>query len=187
MVTETANYHVQGVADSPSFLMTLIQVFFVRTEAEPSQIRLSIADAFNLIQELDYNIDTFNTMINAYVQKLAANGHTTEDLFAHLIRAYKQVPDKAFKQYITIRIDQHNNGTSRMTATEFMTAAKSKYDETVKEKEWMKQDETEKQLIALTAQLKQIDSLNKKLQKKIKDNKTSWKDKKKDKKKKDSN
>ena len=89
MVTETAIYHVQGVADGPSFLMTLIQVFFVRTKAEPSQIRLSIADAFNLVQQLDYNIDTFNTTINAYVQKLAANGHTTKDLFAHLTQAYK--------------------------------------------------------------------------------------------------
>ena len=48
----------------------------------------------------------------------------------------------------------------------------------------MKQDETERQLVALTAQLEQIDLLNKKLQKKIKENKPN--DKSKGKKKKDS-
>ena len=37
----------------------------------------------------------------------------------------------------------------------------------------MKQDETKKQLIAFTAQLKTIDLLHKKLQEKIKDSKTS--------------
>ena len=138
MVTESDNYHVDGTADGQIFLMTLIQMFFIRTEAEPSQIRLSVADAYNLIQELEYNIDTFNTMINAYVRKLSANGHTTKDLFTHLTRAYKVVPYKGFKQYITICIDQHNNHTNRLTPTELMQAAKSKYDEMVKAGEWMK-------------------------------------------------
>ena len=91
---------------------------------------------------------------------------------------------RIFKQYITIRIDQHNDHTNRITPTEFMEVAKSKYDEMVKAGEWMKQDETERQLVALTAQLEQIDLLNKKLQKKIKENKSN--DKSKGKKKKNS-
>ena len=37
MVTEAENYIINGFPDGPSFLMTLIQVFFVKTEAATSQ------------------------------------------------------------------------------------------------------------------------------------------------------
>ena len=112
--------------------------------------------------------------INTYVQKLSVNSHTTEDFFAYLTRAYKVVQDKIFKQYITINSDQHNDNMNHMTASEGMQAAKSMCDGMSKVGEWIKQDETS--ACALTAQLEQIDLLNKKLQKKIKDNKLNDKD-----------
>ena len=173
MVTETNQFMIQDIADGPTFLMVLIQVFFVQTEAQPSLLRIKISQAYLMIAEHEYNVDSFNTEINAYVQKLAANGEATEDLFAHLTKAYKAVPDKYFHQYIVTRIDEHNDRTRRMTAIQFMNIAKSKYDELVDEGTWLEKDNTEKQLVALTAQLEQIELKNKKLQQKLKDNKKS--------------
>ena len=49
-----------------------------------------------------------------------------------------------------------------------MSVAKAKYDEMTAQEIWMKQDETEKQLVALTAQLEQIEWKNKQLQAKLK-------------------
>ena len=115
MVTESENYLVNNIPDGPSFLMTLIQVFFIKKEAQPTQLCLRIADAHLLITEHEYNIDSFNNALNMYVQQLEANGQSTEDLFAHLTKAYQLVPDKRFNHYITNRIDQHNDGTRRMT------------------------------------------------------------------------
>ena len=94
MVTETTCFTIDGTADGPAFLMTLIQIFFVQTKAQPSLLCLKISQAYLLIEEHEWNIDSFNTEINAYVQKLSANGKTMEDLFAHLQRAYRLVPDK---------------------------------------------------------------------------------------------
>ena len=63
MVTKSDSYMVNNVADGPSFLMTLIQVYFAQTEALPSSLRLPIADSHNLIITLDYDIDSFNITI----------------------------------------------------------------------------------------------------------------------------
>ena len=158
LVTETGSFYINGSPDGPSFIMTLIDIYFVKTHATPSNLRLKLAEAHLLIAEHEYNIDRFYTELNGYVQKLAANGEQTQDLFAHLTRAYKLVPDKAFQQYIRTKIDTHNDGTATLTTTQLMAFAKKKYDELLDDKVWMLKDETQQQLIALTAQLQQIKS-----------------------------
>ena len=160
LVTETDSFYINGSPDGPSFIMTLIETYFVKTNATPSNLRIKLSEAHVLITELDYNIDKFNTELNSYVQKLSANGERTQDLFAHLTKAYKLVPDKAFQQYIRAKIDTHNDGTANLSTVQLMAFAKKKYDELMEDKVWMLKDETEQQLIALTAQLQQIHKSN---------------------------
>lgn len=168
MVTESANFMINDVSDGPAFLMTLIQVYFVQTEAQPAAIRLLISDAYHLIAELDYDIDTFNTTINSYVQKLAANGHQTVDLFAHMMKAYREVPDKHFQNYINNKIDNHFDNTNRLTTSQFMTFAKDKYKEMITDNTWMKSKDVQEQLVALTAQMEMMEKKNQQLHLKLK-------------------
>ena len=156
MVTEKANYLIDETPDGPSYLMTLIQVYFVNTEATPTQIRLQIADAPQLIAEVKFDIDTFNTTMNSYIQKLSSLGHETQDLFAHLVKGYKLVPDKNFERYMSTKIDAHNDGSARLTAQGLMSAAKAKFDTMNESKEWMAKDSSEEQIVALAAQLEQV-------------------------------
>jgi hypothetical protein len=167
MVTESENYIIDGTADGPAYLMTLIQTYFVHTEAKPTQLRLKISDAHLLIAEKEYNIDEFNTQINSYVNQLSALGTTTQDLFAHLTKAYKLVPDKHFQTYMSNKIDAHDDGTARLTSNQLMEIAKAKYDDMVETNTWMLQDEQDKQLVALTAQLEQVELNNKDLKSKL--------------------
>lgn len=168
LVTEAEHFYIGDFPDGPSFLMTLINVYFVKTYATTTNLRLKISDAHLLIAQHEYNIDIFNTEINGYIQRLASNGETTEDLFAHLTKAYKLVPDKEFQAYIRERIDGHNDGTNILTTTQLMDRAKAKYDSLIASESWMTQDETEKQLVVLTAQLQQVQMKNKALQKQLK-------------------
>ena len=46
--------------DGPCYLRSLIKVYFVTTEAVPSQIRIKMAAAHELIVAKQYNIDDFN-------------------------------------------------------------------------------------------------------------------------------
>ena len=177
MVTESAKFYINGHPDGPSFLKTMIDIYFVKTNATTTTIRLKIADTHLIIAEHEFNIDSFNTELNAYVQQLAANGNQTEDLFAHLTRAYRTVPDKQFHAYIMVQINSHNDGTNEIDATQLMDRAKTKYDELKEANTWMQKDETEQQLVALTAQLQQVQSKNRQLQKKLKGDKPKGKDK----------
>jgi len=120
MVTEGNKYMVDDTPDGPSYLMTLIQTFFVKTEAEPTQLRLYIAESYLHIAEKEYNVDSFNADLSSYVQKL----HLTTD--------------------------------------ELMDVAKAKYDEMVQEGTWMANEEAEAKLVALQAQLEQVELKNKK-------------------------
>lgn len=170
LVTEADRYHIDGMPDGPSYLMTIVQTYFVQTLATPTQLRLKISDAHILIGEHEFNIDKFNTELNSYVQELAATGQTTEDMFAHITKAYRLVPNREFKTYIQNRIDEHNDGTRPLTTVQLMDKAKSKFDEMNESKTWTSEDDTEKQLVALTAQLEQIQLTNKRLNKKFKAN-----------------
>lgn len=170
MVTETNNYYIEGVPDGPSFLKTIIQIYSVKTKATTAQIRIKIADAHHLIVEREYNIDSFNNEINGYIQSLSANGEQTQDLFAHMSKAYKLVPDRQFNAYINGKIDGHNDGTAVLTTVELMDLAKGKFDELDDNGEWMKKDHTQEQLVALTTQVQELEERNKNLQRKSKKN-----------------
>ena len=76
--------------------MTLIDVYSVRTTATSTTVLTKIDESHLLIVELEYDVDTFNTLVESLVKKLAANGEHTEDLFAHITRAYKKIPDANF-------------------------------------------------------------------------------------------
>ena len=156
LVTESNNFYINGIPDGPSFLMCIVRVYLVKTNATPTTLRLKISEAHKMIAEHEFNIDVFNNELNGYIQQLSANGEETHDLFAHLTKAYKTVPDKAFQSYIRTKIDTHNDGTSTLTTNQLMEYAKQKYDELIEDKSWMRKDNTEQQLIALTAQLQQI-------------------------------
>ena len=185
LVPEEASFYFGDIPDGPCLLATLIKLFSIQTSATNTQLRLKISDAYIFIAELEYNVDAFNAEIETYIKKLAANGETTEDLFAHLTKAYKTVPDKEFHNYITARIDAHNDGTTVLTTKQLMSKAKSKYDELVESNTYMQEDETVKKLVALTAQLQQMEIKAKNWKKNKDDKKNNNKGKSKDKKKKD--
>ena len=148
LVTESANFYVNDVPDGPSLIMTWINIYFVKTNATPTTLRLKIAEAHVLIVEHQYDIDTFNTELNSYIQQLAANGEATQDLFTHLTKAYKLVPDKAFQAYVRSKIDAHNDGTGAITTLQLMEFAKQKYDELLEYQQQvgMERDETQRKV-----------------------------------------
>lgn len=169
LVTETAAFYIGEEPDGPLLLMTLINVYFIKTNATPTQIRLKISDASLLIAELEYDIDKFNTTLNSYVQQLASShGEHTEDLLAHLCKAYRLVPDAEFKTYILQRIDAHNDGTRVLTPLQLMDGAKGKYDTLNELHLWRASETNNDHLVALTAQLEMMDHNNEKLQDKLK-------------------
>ena len=78
-----------------------------------------------------YNIDAFNSTMNGLVQRLAATGNMTEELFMNLQDAYLSVPDKTFKDYIHQTLNLHMMGLKTISTNEFMHLAKAMYAQMV--------------------------------------------------------
>jgi hypothetical protein len=167
LVTETENYFFGETPDGPALLKTLIDIYLLQTKGTPTQLRLAISQAPQKIVECGYDIDSFNTTIDAYVQQLASSGETTQDMFAHLSQAYKLVPDKNFKNYITAKVDAHDDRSQLITARELMSLAKNKFDELTHDKIWMTAD-SEAKLVTLTIHLEEE---NNQLRKRLGNNK----------------
>ena len=147
--------------------MSLINVYSVCTTETSATVRTKISESHLIIAELEYDADSFKTLVESLVKKLAVNGEHSEDLFAHIARTYKNIPDAKFHPYITSCIDIHNDGTGIISAKELMNKAKAKYDELMENKAWIQQGETENQLVALNAQLQQVELKNQALTRKV--------------------
>ena len=121
-------------------------------------MRIRMSKAIELMEKSEHDIAQFNRTIKSMVQELTANGEKTEDLFAHLTQAYKAVPQDEFKNYITSKIDLHDDGTASLTPNELMTKAKTKCDEMTEVNTWnlAKPSKADAHLVALQAQLQQI-------------------------------
>ena len=168
MVTKSNNYYVDGQPDGPSFLLTLINNYRVVTKATPTNTRIKLSEAYMILEEEKWKIDNFNDRIEILMHELASSGETTQDLFAHLTRAYKAVPDEEFHRYISNVIDDHNSGRDVIDANRLMQFAKANYDELVEAGKWLKSQAREQQLVALTAQLEQIELKNRQLRNQLK-------------------
>ena len=96
LVTEADAFQIMGQSYGPDFLMTLIDVYNVRTTATSSTICTKISESHLLIAELEYDVDSFYTLIESLVKKLADNGEHSEDIFAHIAPSYKKIPNTEF-------------------------------------------------------------------------------------------
>ena len=168
MVNEKDKFMFGTTPDGPSYLMALIEACVVKTKATATQLRLKIASATALMEEAEFNITAFDHNIKSLINDLSAHGERTEDLFAHLTKAFKAVPDTEFHAYISSKIDAHNDGSEPMTADQLMDKAKNKCEEMEEAKVWSPKPSKEAaQLVTLTAQLQQIKEDHQRLQSKL--------------------
>lgn len=79
---------------------------------EKTLIRIRSIVHGTIIINKEVFILTHRTTINMHVQKIAAIGHHTEYLFAHLIKDYRSVPDKHFCNYMMNSFDRHFDNTN---------------------------------------------------------------------------
>ena len=170
MVVESDKYYLGDpeVPDGPCFLKRLIDIYSIQTNSTITDIRLELAEATTIMADKEYDIDKFTTTIKRLQLQLTAHGATTEDLFAHLTKAYLSVPDDSFRTYIGGKIDSHNDSTSPLTVDQLMNFAKTKYDELKKSGTWLKTNKGKApRYLSMSARLQQAEKEREDLQKKL--------------------
>ena len=96
--------------------------------------------------------------------ELKARGEDVPSFIVYLFKGYKAAADDTFKKYIQNQRDLYDQGES-MDHYTLMTRALNKYKTMLEDSEWCAISPQEEQIIALSAQLKQLKDSNLKLSK----------------------
>ena len=148
-----------GKPDGPSLFKVIISKAHVDTCATSTVIRMNLSSLDTYILKINCNILTFNEYVRAQVYALAARGEQTQDLLVNLFKAYFVVSDRAFKSYIEQHQNAYDDGEDISYET-LMSKAENKYKALVERDQWNEKSKEEEQIVALNAELKEV---NKKL------------------------
>lgn len=115
--------------------------------------------------EVNSDINAFNTNVCSLVNSYYSNkreSYDSEVLLQSLFRAYKQCTDSKFVTYIEHKEEEHEDGTSVLTANGLLEVALKPYQTRVQKKLWGEDTPEHKEILNLTAQLhKSQDDCNK--------------------------
>jgi hypothetical protein len=147
-------FMIQGMADGPSYLKTILTTFYVETNATNFFLRETLHKLPEKIAELKFNIPDFNEHVRKTVVNLASGGgQINDDLLVYLFTAYQAVQDHSFRNWITRKCEDYDDGEDLPTPETLMALAETKYHQLEQAGKWRSQSPKEAHIIALTAQL----------------------------------
>ena len=153
--------NVQGheFADGTCFLRAILQHLFVDTPSTAYFKRSQLSDLPSLMKLAEGNISNFNERIRTLINELESVGQSmnNEDLLINLMKGYEAAPDKLFVRQMQ---EKHNrimyyNDPDR-DLEQIMRFAEHFWTDRNNNGAWGKPTHEEQQLLALTAQLKNI-------------------------------
>jgi hypothetical protein len=169
---DASKYEVNGNPDGLLFFKVIVGIAHVDTRATITVIRTRLSSLDTKMADLQDNVKELNQYVKAQQDGLTARGERTDDLLVNLFKAYRACNDEEFLNWAKRKEDSYNEGTN-ISPEELMSLADNKYTTLVDAGLWLQKSESQKRIVALTAQVKSWE--------KVKDHKKS-KDTKKDKK-----
>ena len=167
---------VPGGADNDEFrcglllLWSIINRTTAQTNATISAIINQLTRMNNIMEEHKHDIKQFNTAIRTLLNSYVANRRHEYDqtiLINSLFNAYKSTKDKEFSSYIVRKQQDHDDNSKVLLPNGLMEDALKFYQTKVTMNEWEQDSEDVKEIINLSAQLKQCQGRIADLEKRI--------------------
>jgi hypothetical protein len=163
VTTEAQHYHVvdtKAPQEAPIpcgalLLKIIVMKAHVDTRATVSFIRTALSSLDTKMMALDSDISKFNAYVKTQVIALEARGETTSDLLVNVFKGYGTAQDSEFALFIKRNKDAYDEGGG-ITVTSLMDAAENKFKTRVLLKTWSAPTKEQEQILALTAQVKQL-------------------------------
>lgn len=146
----------EKIRDGVLFLWSIINHTTAKTNATISVIVEQLTNLPSLMTEVNSDVNAFNTNVRSLVNSYYSNKRETYDnkvLLQSLFRAYKQCSDSKFVEYIERKEEDHEDGTTVLTANELLETALKQYQTRVQKKQWGSDTMEHKEILNLTAQL----------------------------------
>ena len=166
--------------DGPCLLKQIIVSTFVDTRANASEIQESLMDMTQQLENHKENITKFNEWVEEQVVILQSRGEEAHNLLTYLWKTYQRAPDVKFVEYIQNLRNDYITGKSDFIVQELMNLVDTMYKARVQMNEWALLSNEQEEIVALNANITQLEQANKSKCKtkeeskgKEKDNKTS--------------
>ena len=140
------------ICNGPLFLKVIIRNTTVDTRSTVFHLRENLNNLEAKMLEVSYDIEAFNQYVTSQIEQLAARGETSSDLLINVFAAFMAVPDKKFVEYIEKQKDKYDEGED-ISAKKLMQVALIKYKDRKRSDLWQAPSVEEEQILALTAQI----------------------------------
>ena len=166
ILAEQSKYHTgEGNNRRPSgplLFKLLMQKAVIDTRATASLLRENLSSLDTYMSTINSNIEEFNKYVKTNYEGLRARGERCDDIMINLFKGYESASDSEFVRYIRAKKDKYEDGDD-MEPEQLMTFALNKYESLVKNGRWNAKSVEQEQIIALSAELKQLKDTNLKL------------------------
>ena len=149
-------YRCQQLPSGNLLLKVLIRECHLDTNATIGGIRNRLSKLDTYLPIVGYNITKFNMYVKNLVDQLRARGEFTNDLLINLFKGYLSATDKSFTAYIDKKLETYEEGQD-MSADQLMLWARNEYDLLLDKGTWNAPTEQEEKIIALQAQVKEME------------------------------
>ena len=148
----------QAIANGPLLLKLILDRATTTTRSTLTLLFQRINMLDNLMEKLGSDVEKFNESVKVIVLQIQERGTRVEDenLMVNLFRAYLSVSDAVFHRYMEIQKDDYNDGVRDLSPIKLMELAGNKYKSLVEEDVWQAPTASDKEIIALRAQVAEL-------------------------------
>lgn len=148
----------QAIANGPLLLKLILDRATTTTRSTLTLLFQRINMLDNLMEKLGSDVEKFNESVKVIVLQIQERGTRVEDenLMVNLFRAYLSVSDAVFHRYMEIQKDDYNDGVRDLSPIQLMELAGNKYKSLVEEDVWQAPTASDKEIIALRAQVAEL-------------------------------
>mmetsp|Transcript_26944 Transcript_26944/g.32675 ORF Transcript_26944/g.32675 Transcript_26944/m.32675 type:complete len:412 (+) Transcript_26944:369-1604(+) len=124
-----------------------------------ADMRATVSHTREYIRTVGSNITEFNTYVKGELKSLRAHVEDTQDLLVNLFKAYLNVSDTEFREYIKRKKDQYNEGVD-INPESLMAEAEAKYKALKLGNKWNALSPEQEQIVTMSAELKESKDKN---------------------------
>ena len=156
VINEQHNYVINGISSGPLLFKFLMNMVTIDTRATITNIRMELSSLDSYISVVQFDIDKFNLYVKEKRKQLRNRGETSQDILINLFKAYEMVPDTTFRNWLIRKKENYEEG-AHVTSDSLMLDALNRYQYLLREGKWQTKSPESQKIIALTAQVVEME------------------------------
>ena len=150
----------QSIPNGPLLLKLILDRATTTTRSTLTLLFTRLISLESLMEKATNDVEKFNESVKLIIFQIQERGAKVEDenLMVSLFRAYLSVSDMDFRRYLKNQRDDYNDGKTELSPDNLMELAGNKYKTLVEEDMWQAPTASDKEIIALRAQIASLKS-----------------------------